>query len=78
VFVADGRGANSGRGNNSRGTRCSRGLPNKCGACGSLNHIMSSCTTSDDALLKWTLAKRKISFKSMALLVALPLRTLHY
>jgi hypothetical protein len=32
----------------------------KFSACGSTNHILSSCTTSDDALLKWTLAKRKM------------------
>jgi hypothetical protein len=36
-------------------------MPDKCSACGSLNHIMSSCTTSDDAFLKWTLAKRKMT-----------------
>jgi hypothetical protein len=60
AFVAVGRGSNTGRGHIPRGTRGGRGLPNKCSACGSLNHIMSSCTTSDDALLKWTLAKRKM------------------
>jgi hypothetical protein len=32
----------------------------KGSAFGSMNHIMSSCTTSDDALMKWTLAKRKM------------------
>jgi hypothetical protein len=53
-------GSNSGRGHNSRGTRGGRGLPNKCSVCGSLNHIMFSCTTSDDALPKWTLGKRKM------------------
>jgi hypothetical protein len=63
AFVAIGRGSNSGRGHNSRGTRGGRGLPNKCSACGSLNHILSSCTTSDDALLKCTLAKRKMIVK---------------
>jgi hypothetical protein len=51
-FVADGRGSHNGRGHNNRGGCGGRGLPNKCSACGSLNHIMSSCTTSDGALLK--------------------------
>jgi hypothetical protein len=60
TFVAVGRGSLSGRGHNQRGPRGGRGLPNKCGACGSLDHIMSSCTAPDDALLKWTLAKRKM------------------
>jgi hypothetical protein len=60
AFVAAGRGSNSGRGHNSRG---GRGLPNKCSACGSSDHILSSCTASDDALLKWTLAKRKMIVK---------------
>jgi hypothetical protein len=35
-------------------------VPNKCSACGSLNHILSSGAASDEALLKWTLAKRKM------------------
>jgi hypothetical protein len=52
AFVASGRGSNSGRGHNPRGTRGGRGLPNKCSACNSLNHILSTCTASDDALLK--------------------------
>jgi hypothetical protein len=60
AFVAAGRGSNNGRGHNPRGTRGGRGMPNKCNARGSLNHIMSSCTTSDDALLKWILAKRNM------------------
>jgi hypothetical protein len=60
AFVAHGRGSNNGRGHNARGTRGGRGLPDKCGACDSLNHIMSSCIASDEALLKWTLAKRKM------------------
>jgi hypothetical protein len=60
AFVAAGRGSSSGRGHNPRGIRGGRGLPNKCSACGTLDHIMSSCTASDDALLKWTLAKRKL------------------
>jgi hypothetical protein len=59
AFVAAGRGFESGRGHNPRGTRGGRGLPNKCNACGSLNHILSTCTASDKALLKWTSAKRK-------------------
>jgi hypothetical protein len=60
AFVAVGRGSNSGRGHIPRGTRGGRGLPNKCSACGNLNHIMTSCKASDGAFLKWTLAKRKM------------------
>jgi hypothetical protein len=60
AFVAVGRGSRSGRGHNPRGPRGGRGLPNKCSACGSLDHIMSSCNAPYDALLKWTLAKRKM------------------
>jgi hypothetical protein len=59
AFVATGRGSHCGRGHINRGGRGGRGLP-KCSANGSLNHIMSSCSTSDNALLKWTLAKRKM------------------
>jgi hypothetical protein len=58
ILVVVCRGSNSGRDNNPRGTRGGRGLPIKCSACDSLNHILSSCKVSDDALLKWTLAKR--------------------
>jgi hypothetical protein len=54
AFVAAGRGSNP------RGSRGGRGLPNKCSACDSMDHIMSSCTAPDDAFLKWTLAKRKM------------------
>jgi hypothetical protein len=60
AFVAAGRGSHSGRGHNPRGPRGGRGLPNKCSACGGLDHIMSSCSAPDDALLKWALAKRKM------------------
>jgi hypothetical protein len=60
AFVAAGRGSNRGRGHNNRGGRGGCGLPNESNACGSLSHIMSSCTTSDDALMKWALAKRKV------------------
>jgi hypothetical protein len=60
AFVAAGRGSHSGRGHNPRGPRGGRGLPNKCSACGSLDHILSSCTAPDDALMRWTLAKRKM------------------
>jgi hypothetical protein len=60
AFVANGRNCYIGRGHNTRGGRGGRGLPHKCSACGSLNHIISSCTASHDALLKWTLAKRKM------------------
>jgi hypothetical protein len=58
AFVAAGRGSHSGRGHPPRGLRGSRGLPKKCSACGSLDHILSSYTAPDDALLRWTLAKR--------------------
>jgi hypothetical protein len=34
--------------------------PNTCSACGSLDHIRSSCTAPDDALMRWALAKRKM------------------
>jgi hypothetical protein len=64
AFVVAGRASNSGRGHNSRDcTRGGRGLPNKCSACSSLNHIISSCTASDDALMQETLAKRRMSVK---------------
>jgi hypothetical protein len=59
AFVAAGRGSHIGRGHNPRGPRGGRGLPNKCIACGSVDHILSSCSARDDALLRWTLAKRK-------------------
>jgi hypothetical protein len=52
AFVAAGRGLHSGRGHNPRGPRGGRGLPNKCSACGGHDHILSSCTASDDALPK--------------------------
>jgi hypothetical protein len=52
AFVAACHGSNIGQGNNPRGTRGGRGRPNKCSACGSMNHIMSSCIASDDALLR--------------------------
>jgi hypothetical protein len=35
-------------------------MPNKCSWCGRLDHILLSCTASDDALLKWTRAKRNL------------------
>jgi hypothetical protein len=77
AFVAASRGSNSERGLIQRGTRGGRGLPSKCSACGSPNHFMSSCTTSDDALLKWTLAKRKMIVQKYGTpLVAVLLRTL--
>jgi hypothetical protein len=60
AFVAAGRGSHSGRGHPPRGPRGGRGLPNKCNACGSVDHILSSCNAPDDALLRWTLAKRKM------------------
>jgi hypothetical protein len=63
AFVAAGRGSHNGRGPSHRDGRGGRGLPNKCSACGSLTQNLSSCTSSDDALLKWTLAKRKVIIK---------------
>jgi hypothetical protein len=60
AFVAAGRGSHSGRGHAPRGSRGGRGLPNKCSACGSLDHILSSCTAHDDPLRSWTLAKREM------------------
>jgi hypothetical protein len=61
AFVAPGRGSHSGRGHPPRGPHGSRGLPKKCSACGCLDHTLSSCTAPDDALLRWTLAKRKMT-----------------
>jgi hypothetical protein len=63
AFVAAGRGSHIGRGHTPHGPRGGRGLPNKCSACGSLDHIMSFCTAPHCALLKWTLAKRKMIVK---------------
>jgi hypothetical protein len=62
AFVADGRGQPRGCPSGFRDGDGRRGpLPNKCSECGGgLYHIMSSCGASDDALLKWTLAKRKV------------------
>jgi hypothetical protein len=61
AFVVAGRGSHSGRGHPPRGPRGGRGLPTKCSACGSRDHILSSCTAPDDALfIRWTLAKRKM------------------
>jgi hypothetical protein len=60
AFVAAGRGSHSGRGHPPPGPRCGRGLPTKCTASGSPDLILSSCTAPDDALLRWTLAKRKM------------------
>jgi hypothetical protein len=56
AFVVACRGSHNGRGHNPRGRRGGRGLPN---ACCSLEHILASRTAPDDALLTWTLAKRK-------------------
>jgi hypothetical protein len=63
AFVDASRGSQSGRGHPPRGPRGGRGLPNKCSACGNMDHILSSCTAPDDALLRWTLAKRKITIQ---------------
>jgi hypothetical protein len=59
AFVAAGRGSHNGRGHPPRGPRGSRVLPKKCSVCGGLDHILSSCTAPDDALLRWTLATLK-------------------
>jgi hypothetical protein len=60
MFVATYCGLHGRRGHSGRDGRSGRGLPNKCTACGSLDHIMLSCTASNDALLKWNLAKLKL------------------
>jgi hypothetical protein len=60
AFVAVGRGSHNGRGHKPRGPRGGCGLPNKCSACDSPDHILLSCTALDDALLRWSLAKRKM------------------
>jgi hypothetical protein len=52
AFVTVERGSHNGRGNTNRGGCIGRGMPNKCSGCGCLDHIMSSCAASDDALLK--------------------------
>jgi hypothetical protein len=57
--VDAGRGSHGGRGQPHRNPRGSR--PNKCGVYGSLNHLMSAYTAPDDAILKWNLAKRKMT-----------------
>jgi hypothetical protein len=76
TFLAASRGSHNGRGHNPRGPRGGRGLPNKCIACGNLDYIMSSYSAPYDALLKWTLAKRKMIVQNNGTLVALPRRTL--
>jgi hypothetical protein len=75
AFVAAGRGSHIGRGQPHRNP-CGSRPSHKCGVCGSLNHLMSACTALDDAILKWNLAKRKMTVKSTAPPVALPLLTL--
>jgi hypothetical protein len=60
AFVAADRGSHSGRGRPPRVPRGGRVLPTKCTACGSPDHILSSSTAPDDALLRLTLAKRKL------------------
>jgi hypothetical protein len=60
AFVVAGRSSHSGRGPQPRGPRGGRGLSNKCSACGSLDHLLSSCIDPDDALLRWTPAKCKV------------------
>jgi hypothetical protein len=56
AFIVAVYGPHGGRGHRGRGGRGGRVLPNNYIACDNLEHIMSSCTTSDDAQLKWTLA----------------------
>jgi hypothetical protein len=60
AFVAGGRGSHSGRCHPPRVPRSGRVLPTKCTAYGSPDHTLSSCTAPYDALLRWTLAKRKL------------------
>jgi hypothetical protein len=61
AFVITGRNLHGGRGPNTRGGHGGRGFTNKCSACGSLNHIiLSSYTSSYDALLKGDLVKHKM------------------
>jgi hypothetical protein len=60
AFVAVGRESHGGLGHNGRGGCGGRGMPNKCSACGSLDHIMSSNTALDNALLKQTLARHNV------------------
>jgi hypothetical protein len=60
AFVAAGRGSHTGQGHHPRGPRGGRGLPKKCSSCGSQDNIQSSCTAPDDALMRWTRAKRKL------------------
>jgi hypothetical protein len=52
MFVVAGRGQHGGHGEGGRGGCVGRVLPNKYSACGGLDHIMSSCTASDDTLMK--------------------------
>jgi hypothetical protein len=59
AFVVAGRGSHSGRGQPHRNPRGHR--PHKCGVCGTFDHLMSACTATDDAILKLTLAKRKVT-----------------
>jgi hypothetical protein len=61
-----------------RGSRGGRSLPNKCSACGSMDHILSSCTALDDALPRWTIAKRKMIIQKYGAPGALLLRTQLY
>jgi hypothetical protein len=51
AFVAAGRGSHNGRSHPPRDPRGGRGLPNKCCACGSPDHILSSNTAQDDAMV---------------------------
>jgi hypothetical protein len=55
AIVVARRGSHRSRGHNPRGPRGGRGQPNKTSACGSLDHIVSSYTAPNGALLKWTL-----------------------
>jgi hypothetical protein len=67
AFLADGRGPSRGRHHGTRSGRGGRGpLPNKCSACGGMDCILTTCRTSNDALLKWTLAKRRMIVQNTA------------
>jgi hypothetical protein len=57
AFVAIGRGSHGGRGHNIRGRRGGRGFGRVFGG---LNHIMSSCTASHEALVKRFMARKRM------------------
>jgi hypothetical protein len=60
ALIGDIRNSSRGRHNASEGGDIRSLMPNKCNACGGLDHILSSSALSNDAHLKRTLAKRKM------------------